>query len=120
MPKLKFGPGNDWIIARPSRKSRGDTQPCVTMYSRSKGMTTGPPPKMMVPARYKSANRENPRGASLMTTCVVIMMMKLKTKKARMAEPNFQDIDGKSARDSRGLSSGFCKSRGGGGSVGYG
>lgn len=30
--QLKFGPGNAWMIARPRRKSLGDTQPSVTIY----------------------------------------------------------------------------------------
>lgn len=30
--QLEFGPGKGWMIARPRGKSRGDTQPSVTMY----------------------------------------------------------------------------------------
>jgi len=30
--QLKLGPGNAWMIARPRRKSRDDTQPSATMY----------------------------------------------------------------------------------------
>jgi hypothetical protein len=30
--QLKLGPGNDWTIAKPNKKSRGETQPSSTMY----------------------------------------------------------------------------------------
>jgi hypothetical protein len=40
------------MIARPRRKSRLDTQPGSTTYTFRRGITTGPPPKMIVPARY--------------------------------------------------------------------
>jgi hypothetical protein len=30
--QLKFGPGNAWMMARPSRKSRDETHPSATMY----------------------------------------------------------------------------------------
>lgn len=64
---MKFGPGKAWMMASPSRKSLVDTQPSATMYlqlfellcvggtakitySLRSGMTTGPPPNMIVPA----------------------------------------------------------------------
>jgi hypothetical protein len=30
--QLKFGPGKAWMMARPRRKSRGETQPSATTY----------------------------------------------------------------------------------------
>ena len=38
--QLKLGPGNAWIRAKPSRKSRGDTHPSTTTYL--KGISSGP------------------------------------------------------------------------------
>lgn len=55
--KLKLGPGNAWMTASPNRKSRGETQPGSTTYERRRGITSGPPPKMIVPARYMFENR---------------------------------------------------------------
>ena len=50
------------MMARPSRKSRPETQPGSTKYERSSGMTTGPPPKITVPATYIVAKRSRARG----------------------------------------------------------
>ena len=74
--KLKFGPGKAWMMARPSRKSRGETHPGSTTYERRSGMTTGPPPKMMVPARYMFANRSSSRGGFSRTPRATRMAMK--------------------------------------------
>lgn len=65
--QLKLGPGKAWMMARPMRKSRDETQPGSTTYSRSSGMTTGPPPKMMVPARYMFVKRSSSNGGLFKT-----------------------------------------------------
>ena len=73
--QLKPGPGKAWMTARPRRKSRDDTHPGATTYSRRSGMTTGPPPKMMVPARYMFVNKSNARGGGERTPRVTMNAM---------------------------------------------
>ena len=63
------------MMARPRRKSRDDTHPGTTTYSRRSGMTTGPPPKMMVPARYMFVNKSNARGGGERTPRVTMNAM---------------------------------------------
>lgn len=64
------------MIARPIRKSRLETQPRSTTYDRSKGMTTGPPPKITVPARYIFAKRLRDRGGAESLALATRMAMK--------------------------------------------
>ncbi len=61
-----------------------------TTHSRSKGITTGPPPKMMVPARYILANNPSPLGAGSSTPRNIMIGMKVRKKPAAIQIPNFQ------------------------------
>lgn len=55
------------------------------------GITTGPPPKMIVPARYRFAKRLNPRGLFGRTPRKTMMTMKVTKKAAIRVAPNFQE-----------------------------
>ena len=111
--QLKTGPGNACTIAKPNRKSRGDTHPSVTMYlkcgyfvssvslicppvvsnthCRKSGITTGPPPNMTVPARYILENSRNRSGRSLATPRKTITATKVARKPTMIAVPTLQE-----------------------------
>lgn len=78
-------------MASPRRKFRAETQPCATTYSRNRGMTTGPPPKMMVPARKRLAKTENPSGGVARVPRRTMMTMKAAKKAVMMLRPSFQE-----------------------------
>ena len=59
--------------------------------SRRRGITTGPPPNMIVPARYKLANKLNPRGLLGSTPRKIIIATKVIKNAAIIAVPNFQE-----------------------------
>ena len=51
------------MIVSPISESRDETQPGPTTYSRRTGMTTGPAPKVRMPARHMFVSRNSERGA---------------------------------------------------------
>ena len=75
------------MMARPRRKSRELTQPGPTTYSRRSGVTTGPPPKMRVPARKKLLKRERAKGGVVRVLRRMITRMRRARVVARIRRP---------------------------------
>lgn len=77
------------MIARPMRKSRELTQPGDTVYSRRRTMRAVPPPNVVVPARYKLANRENNKDVFGNMARITMTTMKVTKKSAMIEVPTF-------------------------------
>ena len=90
--KLKFGPGNAWITANPNRKSRLVTHPSVTIYSRKRGITTGPPPNIMVPARKRLEKSLKSTGGCESVPLSIISVIKIMKKTMTTMVPDLTGI----------------------------
>jgi hypothetical protein len=86
--------GNDVSGKENSSKTAinsGKRSPFKTTDSLRSGITTGPPPKMIVPARYRLANRLKPRGLLGRTPRKTIITANVTKKAAIIAVPNFKE-----------------------------
>ncbi len=84
------------MTVRPRRKSGGDTQPGVTIYSRRSGITTGPPPKIMVPAKQREEKSEKDFEGRVVTAWSVKVKTNVIARKTTIPVPTIQVIEPKS------------------------